>query len=226
MSLKPCPPEHGGRCANGETCKAPGGAEAESYQWTFVDKANKDLGKECRHCVRAREPKKSKADGKRAAREEEDEEVTAGDTLVEIITIYQIRCAHASNPGTARVPACGSRVVCPPCASCCVCAHSIATRARGRVERESKVSKEARQLAYLVYGKFRYDGRDKKGVFRFGTEWVVAEQMAEQSNWGEKEDEFDRRVRAMRAPLAGGGDDEGDDESSSSSSSDDDGDDD
>ena len=63
-------------------------------------------------------------------------------------------------------------------------------------------------------------------MFRFGTEWVVAEQMAEHSNWGAKEDEFDRRVRAMRAHFAGSGDDEGDDESSSSSSSDDDGDDD
>jgi hypothetical protein len=220
MTLKPCPPEYGGRCANGAACKQVGGADAESHQWKFVDKADKERGKICKTCARVPTQKESKAAGKRAAREEEDEEVTAGDTLVEIITIYQIRCAHASNPGTARVPACGSRVVCPPCASCCVCAHSIATRARGRVERESKVSKEARQLAYLVYGKFRYDGRDKKGVFRFGTEWVVAEQMAEQSNWGEKEDEFDRRVRAMRAPLAGGGDDEGDDESSSSSDDD------
>ena len=108
--------------------------------------------------------------------------------------------------------------------SCCVCVHSITTRARGRVDRENKVSKEARQLAYLVYGKFRFDGRDKKGVFRFGTEWVSVEQMAEHNNWGEKEDEFDRRVRAMRAPYAGSGDDES--SSSSSSSSDDDDDDD
>ena len=124
--------------------------------------------------------------------------------------------ARASLRLTSRVPA--------VCRVLCVCVHSIATRARGRVDRENKVSKEARQLAYLVYGKFRFDGRDKKGVFRFGTEWVSVEQMAEHNNWGEKEDEFDRRVRAMRAPYAGSGDDES--SSSSSSSDDDDGDDD
>ena len=126
--------------------------------------------------------------------------------------------ARASLRLTSRVPA--------VCRVLCVCVHSIATRARGRVDRENKVSKEARQLAYLVYGKFRFDGRDKKGVFRFGNEWVSVEQMAEHNNWGAKEDEFDRRVRAMRAHFAGSGDDEGDDESSSSSSSDGDGDDD
>jgi hypothetical protein len=54
MDLKPCPEEYGGRCANGAACKAKGGADAPSHQWTFVDK--KEKGKYCRDCVRKAAP--------------------------------------------------------------------------------------------------------------------------------------------------------------------------
>ena len=102
--------------------------------------------------------------------------------------------------------------------------HSIARRARSRLDRESKVSKQAHQLEYLVYGKFKFDGRDTKGVFRFGTEWVPIEEIAQQRGWDEKEAEFQRRVRKLRAPFVSAQDDEP--ASSSSSSEDDDDDDD
>jgi hypothetical protein len=224
MTLKPCPEEYGGRCANGTACKAKGGADAESHNFYFVDKKNKELGKVCTECYRAAAPPKSKAAGKRA-REEEEEDATAGDTLLEIIRIYDKRCARASNPGTARAQARGSRVVCPPCAcrAAAVCVHSIARRARERLDRESEVSKEALALEFLVYGKFKFERRDKKGVFRFGTEWVSVEVVALQCrDWREHEEKFERRVRKLRAPFTGEAVSSDSDDSSSSSSSDDD----
>ena len=84
-----------------------------------------------------------------------------------------------------------------------MCVHSIARRARERLDRESEVSKEALALEYLVYGKFRFERRDKKGVFRFGTEWVTVELVAQQRGWQVHEEKFERRVRKLRAPFTG-----------------------
>ena len=100
MTLKPCPEEYGGRCANGTACKSPGGAEAESHQWTYVDKKDKAKGKLCRHCVRTAAPTTSKAAGKRTREEEED--ATAGDLLLEILKIYHTRCARLEPRDRAR----------------------------------------------------------------------------------------------------------------------------
>ena len=103
-----------------------------------------------------------------------------------------------------------------------MCVHSIARRARERLDRESEVSKEALALEYLVYGKFRFERRDKKGVFRFGTEWVTVELVAQQRGWQVHEEKFERRVRKLRAPFTGEAVSSDSDDSSSSSSSDDD----
>ena len=111
-----------------------------------------------------------------------------------------------------RVPA-----VLPPCV------HSIARRARERLDRESEVSKEALALEFLVYGKFKFERRDKKGVFRFGTEWVSVEMVAQQCrDWRVHEEKFERRARKLRAPFTGETVSSDSDDSSSSSDDDDD----
>jgi hypothetical protein len=101
--------------------------------------------------------------------------------------------------------------------------HSIARRARERLDRESEVSKEALALEFLVYGKFKFERRDKKGVFRFGTEWVSVETVALQCrDWQVHEEKFERRARKLRAPFTGETVSSDSDDSSSSSSDDDD----
>ena len=92
---------------------------------------------------------------------------------------------------------CGRAVRCG-----CGRARRIAKRARGMRARSNPVPDGERALEYLVYGRFRFEDDDADGVDRLGTEWVPVEGMANDTEWGEKEDEFDEAVRAMRAPFA------------------------
>ena len=69
--------------------KAAGGAEAQSHHWYFVDSANKEKGKICATCYKSKATLEKK-ESKRPR--EEEEEVTAGDTLVKIMKICEKRC--------------------------------------------------------------------------------------------------------------------------------------
>ena len=148
---------------------------------------------------------------KRSREEEDDEAQCAGATLIEIIEIYQIKCAHA----LARTPSCAALTRSLPtsltshakrgawwCASRCVRARRLAKRPRGTIAQSNPVPEAKRALEYLVYGRFTFKETDADGVERLGTEWVPVEQMPADPYWGEKEDKFDDLVREEREPFA------------------------
>ena len=112
MVLQECP-NQSGRCANME-CKDP---SAPSHQWALLNKGDRNGEKICRTCDRERKKNSPAGTGKRVREEEEGaEDACAGDTLVEIIEILQVRCVRSGleTAGRTRPPAARARRVCSP----------------------------------------------------------------------------------------------------------------
>ena len=87
------------------------------------------------------------------------------------------------------------------CAARPRCVRRLARRPRGAIARSNPVPAAGRALEYLVYGRFRFEEIEAEDVDRLGTEWVPVSGMARDADWGEKEDEFDDRVREARKPF-------------------------
>ena len=156
-------------------------------------------GPTCKSCY---EKKKRKRSGSADVPCPDEDDQPAGDTLLEIIKIYQIRRAPwpcpllpISHLLTACVPFCAV----PNARALCA---RIAARPSGVINRSNPVAIGDEALEYDVYGWFNFDGVDAEGVRRLGRQWVPVEAIAAVSEWSEKEDEFDARVRELRAPFA------------------------
>ena len=199
MVLQPCPNESG-RCAM-EGCATP---DAPSHQWALKTYGDRCGVKICRTCDRKRKKISSPSTSKkRGFEEDEEEDILAGDTLVEIIEIYQIRCASLPVARAHASPSLRPLIFLPRdcCARVRVCdvRNRIAKPPRGMVARSNPVPAEQKKnLEYFVYGRFRFDETDAEGVDRLGMQWVPVEGMGSDPEWGDKEDEFDDCVRALR----------------------------
>ena len=83
-----------------------------------------------------------------------------------------------------------------------MCVHVCRTSRKPRTQLACEQPIDEHQLEYEVHGWFKWDGVDAEGVKRLGRQWVPVEQICLLQEWGSEEDEFDTRVRNMRASFA------------------------